>query len=40
MTHFKHHDFMRSSVWRHRDPWRYRSCDHSKHHMRLPIAHQ
>jgi len=28
MTHFKHHDFMTSSVWRHRDHWRHRSCDH------------
>jgi len=30
MTHFKNHDFMRSSVWRHGDPWRHRSQDHSK----------
>jgi len=40
MTHFKHHDFMRSSVWRHRDPWRHWWCDHSKQRMRLPIGHQ
>jgi len=35
MTHFEHHDFMTltSSVWRHRDPWRHRSRDHSKQHM-------
>jgi len=24
MTHFIHHDFMRFSVWRHRDNWRHR----------------
>jgi len=33
LTHFKGHDFMASSVWRHTDPWRHRSCDHSKQHM-------
>jgi len=27
MTHIKHHDFMTSSVWRHRNLWRNQSCD-------------
>jgi len=40
LTHFKGRDFMPSSVWRHTDPRRHRSCDHSKQHMSLPIGHQ
>jgi len=31
---------MTSSVWRHRDLWRHRSCEHPKQHMWLPIGHQ
>jgi len=38
MMHFKH-AFMRSSVWRHTDHWRHRSCDHPKQHVRLPTRH-
>jgi len=40
MAHFEHCDIMTSSVWRHRDPWRHWSRDHSKQHMWLPIGHQ
>ena len=35
VRHFIGRDFMASSVWRHMDPWRHRSRDHSKQHMWL-----
>jgi len=31
---------MTSSVWRHTDLWRHRSCDHSTPHWRLAIHPQ
>jgi len=38
MERHKGHDFMTSSVWRHTDPWRRRSCDYSKQHTWLPSS--
>jgi len=31
---------MTSSVWRHTDHWRHRSCDHSTRRWRLPTRLQ
>jgi len=40
MKAFKRHDFMTSSLWCHKHPWRHRSCDHWTQYMRLLMRPQ